>query len=264
MNKPDQQALMMDYLYGEMTDEQRREYELWLERHPEVQQEIEELQASRNWLADVETVIPQPLVVNLAPKRTLDLKWLYRVGAAAAVVLALWLSNFQIKGEEGGFTLSFGNPKSIDSHEIEQPVDRSVEEMEAWKMLLASNQNVLEQKMMAMDSTWQNQFTKLENRQQQQWAQVNRTQTQQVQRIKQEFTEDELPRLANLMQQLQQDQLEELRLLLTEFWTSWQDTRQTDLQFIDVQMTNMLQNVERNQQESEARVVNYIENVAGR
>ena len=66
------------------------------------------------------------------------------------------------------------------------------------------------------------------------------------------------------MQQLQIEQQEELQLLLVEFWNTWQETRQTDLQHIDYKMTNLYQNVERNQQASEARVVDYIQNVAGR
>lgn len=261
MNNVDRQAQMMDYLYGEMTDQESREYELWLNQNPEIRQEIEEMRTSQQWLAEVEDVQPQPLVVELPGERKFERKWLYRVGAAAAVILALWLSDFQIRTEQGGMILSFGHPESIQA-----PIEEAGEVVPAaiWEKFLAENRQLLESKLISMDSSWQGQLTALQKENQQQWNQLKNNQAYQVAQVKQEFTEQELPRLAGLMQQLQIEQQEELQLLLVEFWNTWQETRQTDLQHIDYKMTNLYQNVERNQQASEARVVDYIQNVAGR
>jgi hypothetical protein len=263
MNELDRQAQMMDYLYGEMTAEERKDYEAWLEQHPEVQAELEELQDSRAWLAEVEPAIPQPLVVNLPAERTFDRKWLYRAGAAAAVILALWLFNFQIRTDQGGLILSFGNPERLQT----VPVAKGEEDKDPtqqFEQLLANNQEAFAQRMLTMDSLWEARFTGLQNANRQQWQQLKNNQAQQVQLAKQQFIEEQIPQFAGFIQQLQLEQQEELRLLLVEFWNTWQETRQTDLQRIDVRMTNMYENVERSRQESEARVVNYIQNVAGR
>ncbi|PHN04293.1 anti-sigma factor family protein [Flavilitoribacter nigricans] len=261
MNNVDRQAQMMDYLYGEMTDQDRREYELWLDQNPSVRQEIEEMQTSRQWLADVETVQPSPLLVELKPQTGISRAWLYRAGAAAAVLLALWMFNFQIRTDQGGVILSFGNPV------LQQP--QPVEETDAipaavWEKFLAEHQQKLEQQLLSMDSSWQNRMVAMQKENKHQWQLITNNQAHQVAQVKKEFTEQELPRLAGLMQQLQIEQQEELQLLLVEFWNTWQETRQTDLEHIDFQMTNLYEDVERNQQASEARVVNYIQNVAGR
>ncbi|MCB0630955.1 MAG: hypothetical protein KDD15_14510 [Lewinella sp.] len=263
MNELDRQAQMMDYLYGEMSVEERKEYEDWLKQHPEVQAELEELQGSRDWLAEVETAPPQPLVVNLPAERSFDRKWLYRVGAAAAVLLALWLFNFQIRTDEGGLILSFGHPERLQKTPVES-VEETIDPSRGIEQLLANNQDAFTRKMLAMDSLWQVRFSALQSESQQQWQQVKYTQAQQVQRVKDEFVKEQMPLFAGLMQQLQLEQQDELRLLLVEFWNTWQETRQTDLKRINVNMTNMYENVERSRQESEARVVNYIQNVAGR
>ena len=68
MNKLDRQSQMMDHLYGEMTDQERLEYERWLEQHPETRREIEEMQTTRAWMAEVEEVAPQSVVIQLSPK----------------------------------------------------------------------------------------------------------------------------------------------------------------------------------------------------
>lgn len=261
MNKVDRQAQMMDYLYGEMTEQERREYEQWLDQHPEVRREIKEMQTSRQWLAEVETVQPQPLLVELAPKSTMNRQWLYRVGSAAAVLLLLWVFNFQIRTDRGGLVLSFGQQEAATPKE--QPEPNGIPPAE-WEKFLAEQQQMLEQKLVSMDSSWQHQLTAIQRENQQQWQVVKHNQAQQVEQIRTAFTEQELPRLAGLMQQLQIEQQEELQLLLVEFWNTWQETRQTDLKRIDFRMTNLYENVERNQQESEARVVNFIQNVAGK
>lgn len=260
MNNVDRQAQMMDYLYGEMTGQERREYELWLDQNPEIRQEISELQTSRQWLADVEEVSPQPMLVDLAPKRVISLKWIYRAGAAAAVLLALWLFNFQIRTDRGGVILSFGHPDSIQQPEQTEP---DVIPADVWEKVLAEQQLMLENKLVQMDSSWQNRLTAMQQENQQQWRYLKNNQAQQAALVRKEFTEKELPRLAGLMQQLQIEQQEELQLLLVEFWNTWQETRQTDLERIDYKMTNLYEDVERNQQASEARVVNYIQKVAG-
>lgn len=261
MNNVDRQAQMMDYLYGEMTGQERREYELWLDQNPEIRQEIESLQTSRQWLSDLEEVTPQPILVDLAPKRTISLKWIYRAGAAAAVLLALWLFNFQIRTDRGGVILSFGHPDTIQQPE---PVEADAIPAAVWEKVLAEQQQMLEQKLVNMDSSWQTQLTALQQENQQQWWSLKNNQAQQVEQVRKAFTEKELPRLAGLMQQLQIEQQEELQLLLVEFWNTWQETRQTDLERIDYKMTNLYEDVERNQQASEARVVNFIQNVAGK
>ena len=264
MNNEDRQVKMMDYLYGEMSVTERREYEAWLDQHPEVRQEIEAMQDSRQWLQTVEEVRPEPLVIDLAGKKAIDRRWWYRIGAVAASLLLLWLFNFQIRTDQGGVILSFGHPENLQpAGETPLPVTDAIPS-EVWEAFLAGNQELLDRKLVQLDSSWQYQFTNLQKEQQQQWRRVRNTQAQQVEQISKAFAERQLPRLAGLMQQLQMEQQEELQLLLVEFWNTWQETRQTDLERIDYRMTNLYQNVERNQQETEARVVDYIQRVGGR
>lgn len=262
MNKVDRQAQMMDYLYGEMTDRDRREYELWLDQHPEAKEEIEGLRTSRQWLAEAEDIPSKPLMIDLNPRWGTERKWLYRIASAAAVVLALWLFNFQVRTDRGGLILSFGEPK-LEATTVEPEPTNGIPP-EVWEKFLTDNRQMLEQRFTQLDATWEDRLSAIRQENRRQWQDVKNLQAGQVSQIREEFTEQELPRLAGLMQQLQIEQQEELQILLIEFWNTWQETRQTDLQQIDYRMTNLYEDVERNQQASEARVVNYIQNVAGK
>lgn len=248
----------MDYLYGEMPPDERPDFEAWLEQHPEAKQELDALQQTRTTLAMSIDEVPAPLVVELPREQRIPHRWWARAAAVAILLVAGWLLNFQLQIGEKGLTLSLGEAPAVTPQTIASEPASAQNET---PVPLTVDHQQMEQKLHAMDSIWQTRFAGLQHQQQNQWRQWQQQQRIQLAGMQQEFTRAEWPRLAGLMQQLQLEQQEELRLLISELWETWQQTRQTDLKAIDSRMTLMYQNVERNQLEAEARFVNYLQTV---
>lgn len=127
MNKNDAQSKLMDYLYDEMEPEERREFEKLLRSNPVLQQEINEMQATRNLLQeDKDEIIPEKLLLiqpdadhsskkaSIKPSRSsniFSLKTFAAVAAAILLAFALFsIANLQISHTDRGTLISFGTP----------------------------------------------------------------------------------------------------------------------------------------------------------
>lgn len=110
---------LIDYLYGNVRDEEKKKIEAYLQHHPEVKQELEEMKNVRSVLGkfdDREVLVPDLLQKN--PSQTTSAKSLMTpfmirlVSIAAAIVLVLmigYLTGFQMRYEQKQLTISFGN-----------------------------------------------------------------------------------------------------------------------------------------------------------
>ncbi len=258
MIDPMRRRQMMDYLYDEMESDERRDFEGWLAENPEARAELEALQETRIALGALPDVKPAPAVFPLETSRgrSLDLKWWKRAAVAAAVVAGLWLFNFRLQVHQGGVTLSLGAPP---------PVPEAASATN-WQQALTSLQADWERKWLAMDTLLEARtetFKKDQTVLPPDLADLRSYNNQQLALARKAFREEELPRFASLIQELQLEQQEEIRSLLEQFWTNWQATRQSDLKNIDAHLTGLYQDVEIKQKATEAMFVSLMERGGG-
>ena len=125
MNKNDAQSKLMDYLYDEMEPRERREFEEILSDDPDLQKELNEMQATRNLLQeDRQDIKPDKLLlIQPAPEQPAEkessepsgsatffvLKTIAAVAAAIILSVAIFsFANLQITQTDSGTFISFG------------------------------------------------------------------------------------------------------------------------------------------------------------
>lgn len=130
--------LFMDYLYDEMSDEQKTEFEKELDTHPDLKKELEELESTRNLIQAVPMETPSHKLVMMATDREKEeddhksikpgfLKrypGLVTVLAAAACLLIFLMgaafTGLNVGQTDQGFYLSFGDAPNLQPEVIQQ------------------------------------------------------------------------------------------------------------------------------------------------
>lgn len=129
--------LFMDYLYDEMSDEQKREFEKKLEENPQLKKEFEELESTRNLIQAVPMETPSYKLVMMTPERnqkeskvSSNQNFLKRfpglttVLAAAACLLIILIgaafTDLNIGQTEQGFYLAFGEATVSQPDPVQQ------------------------------------------------------------------------------------------------------------------------------------------------
>lgn len=154
--------LFMDYLYDEMTDEQKTEFEKKLDENPDLKKEFEELRSTSEMLRAVPVETPSLKLVMMAPERDQKEKTkeslsknflrkypgLITVLAAAACLLVILMgaafTGLNVGQTDQGFYMTFGeapNPQpeivqqGLSEEEVRDMIDQIRQEN---SMLLAS------------------------------------------------------------------------------------------------------------------------------
>lgn len=127
----------MDYLYDEMSEQERKEFEKHLENNPGLREELEELKGTRSLLAKVSMDAPQQPDFIMPPK---PYSWgagsYVKTALAAAAVLLVGVMMFafadlQFGQTEHGYYLTFGTPpaqESISEEAVESLVNQLQQE----------------------------------------------------------------------------------------------------------------------------------------
>ncbi|MFD2531061.1 anti-sigma factor family protein [Gracilimonas halophila] len=131
MNKETARSLFMDYLYGELEQDQRKELEIFLSQDPELQKELDELGDVRSMLQHLPVQDPAEQLVMVEPNKSGFQDWwnelieswiptngFARAGFAMASVLILFVvvgafTKMNISVDNGGFNLTFGEKQEI-------------------------------------------------------------------------------------------------------------------------------------------------------
>jgi len=146
MNEEKVKSKLIDYLYDEMTEEERQEFKKILSESPDLQRDLKEMQSTRNLLQDEPGEIPHKdlLLINpetaeretnaeAKPKR---ISFYLKTAAAIAAVILLTVTSFafvnlQVQQTEHGVLISFG-----DQPVPEQPVQESqISEEEVYALI---------------------------------------------------------------------------------------------------------------------------------
>lgn len=245
----------MAYLYGEMSSEERRDFEEVLKGDADLRNELEEVQGTRFQLGELADIEPQATVFNLGRVEKTNWRiWGIRAGIAASFLLLLGLTNARLEFTDSSFTIAFGE-KNIETNTM--PSASSLAQQEDYlKDVLFQKEMELNQKLMALDSVWQIQLTTNNEKQQQQlaqqWQRFQQKRQADFVALKKEFKEEQLPQFAALLQEMQVEQKQEMQFLLTELYDNWEQARVYDLKAIETEFVNVYKNVERNQTETAA------------
>lgn len=131
MNKETARSLFIDYLYDELEQDQRKELEIYLSKHPELQNELEELSDVRSMLSHLPVQDPAEQLVMVEPNKSGFQDWwnelleswipgngFARAGIAIASLLGVFLiagavTKMNITINDSGFNLAFGEKQEI-------------------------------------------------------------------------------------------------------------------------------------------------------
>lgn len=251
MDKEMMQSRLMDYLYDELNAAERQEVERWLADNPEAQQELKALQQTRNVLAKLPDAMPTSPIITMPPKSTSRRRWLIPVITSAAAVLLLLLiaTNVRVDVRDQGMIIAFGKaPAQVQVSENEL----STKDLQ---QAIAANNALLFQQLDSIQRGLQLQLTAnqqvMQENWQQRWAAQQANYEGRIKTLASQEFEQKYPQLAALVQDMQLEQQEELRLMFTQLWNNWQDVRAADLQVIETNLTAIQQNIEFNRQDTE-------------
>lgn len=253
-----QEEKLMDYLYGEMSAQEKEAFEQELKNNPALKAELDELQSSRDFLADLPDVQPVKKVVALQSKRGNWRKWAMPLSVAASFLLLLKIVDFHAVKTENGYNFSFGEVAQVSEKQpIVSPNYVTVSEVQ---QLMESRDAAYRKALLARDSIWQIRLSAQEQVLQknigQQMVAYQTKQQKDLEKFIDTFQQEELPELANLMQNLLNEHQAETKLMFGDAWANWQDTRNNDLKTIGSEFANIYQN----QTETDALLLNVISN----
>jgi len=114
---------LIDYLYGEMSQDESIQFQVALEQSPKWQRELDEMKELHNKLSTVQDERPpqQIIIKEHIQKKLINLRWLRPLGVVAAgIALFMVLGNIfgiQIDKYDGGMSISF-NPSAATPQEL--------------------------------------------------------------------------------------------------------------------------------------------------
>lgn len=250
----DNKERLIDYLYGEMSEADRRQFEEVLAKDSELQAELESFRQTRLRLAQMPEVRTEATVITVQSLPITWKKWAISIGAAGVLVLLLSLANARLEVGKNGFVLAMGETQPFAMERVAVNKEESL--LAAMEDQFLQRDRELDQKLLQLDSLWRHRLIQREERLQQSWdrqlAAYQARRQQELEQFAQYLVAEEMPDLVTLIQHLQLEQQDELRLLLSQFWNQWQETRAADLQSIGTEFVNLYRNVELNQTETQA------------
>ena len=231
---------LIDYLYGEMSGEERQKFEAILTVDPELKAELEQLQNTRIELSELHDIELETPIIQLNTTRIDLKKWIIRTGIAASFLLMLYFLNTRIEVQSNGFALTFGQT------ETEPVANPDLEE----KMQLLAELDAL---VKAQEDKWNTKYEEMNKGWNEKFQQQQKTFfVSNKKNSKQALGEKDFLELANMVQDMQLQQQQELNALLNELYQQWQETRNKDLQLIEKEFVNLYQNLQDQQLETEA------------
>ena len=244
-NKPEESKLIA-YLYGELSDKEKKEVEAYLSGDPNAKKELEELQEARSALSslkDKEVDIPSftfstDTNIVVGQRRVIDVFWKRSLAIAASVVLVLfigYLTNFNMSYTEKGFQVAFGsNEKGYDQLEVESMIAQAINK----------NNEKVSQEMLNAEVDFKRLFD--ENMDNMKTTLVGQGNTgdidQKLLSQKREFLE----LFKNMLESSELDQQKNLEEALVDFAVYLDVQRQNDLEVIQTRINSIEANAERN------------------
>ena len=268
----------ISYLYGDMSEEEKIVFEAKLDQDPKLKEEILGLKATRSCLKgvkEIEDVPALPSLVELEERPSLprtqwwQSPWLQAAVFAMAIMCTAALTGMNMRwNSQEGFSLQFGktaeNPISI----IEQENSRTLENQEA----LVQHTRLIQQILGAQQDSLSDQLSdfhalmeKRIERQMAQFASQRREVSlsdEQFSSIRKELLRENYQLMTDLMEYGAEYQRSYNEQMLNEFAQYLDQQRSEDLQLISVALSDILQQNNIQQQETEILLGQLINHVA--
>lgn len=140
MNEKKARLLFMDYIYEEIDQKQRNELEKYLDKHPELRQELAELQETSSMIRRIPVEKPAQRLILTEPDSGRFLQWYRNIkvimspqttfsrfvfGLAAAILIVFLFATFtklQVSATENGWMVAFGSTPAFVEHGIDEEI----------------------------------------------------------------------------------------------------------------------------------------------
>ena len=222
---------LIDYLYNEMSAEEKIAFEIKLKADPALKRELDELQGVRQVIqAEREVVMPVQTIQPMRKKKNgvhpMVLNLLAIAASLALLMIVGSLSNFHVQKRDGQFVLGFGT-----NHSIEQPTTNP-----NFETMVGSQINQLRNDMELLISQKMEPASYLS----QEPPQIQPA----LSDFKNELTSSQREWTRSLLQQYQQRQDQNVEKLINELLHYWDSQRQVDRQFVNQGFDQILQTIE--------------------
>lgn len=239
---------LMAYLYGELSEDDQKKIETWLKENPEKLKEVEELQAVRGVMGQVqdhEVVDPY----FFSGKGSISFWQVSRIvsntiikpaiGLAAAISLMIIvgsMTGFQMNTQQG-LSISFGTPESTTEQIDETQVKMIVQQMlESEKVQLTNDiESVQDSLKIQLAAYYDDQNTQLKNT----LNNSNQMNNQAFADVVKQMQKDNLDYMERYLELSQRAQERNLQTALAELTDFLADQREEDLNRIQYNLTNL-------------------------
>ena len=114
---------IMDYLYGEMSDNERKQFEIEMDQNEALRKEVDALKGVRSFLNEhKDEPIPSSTVVVEKQGRVVRLSKWWAIAASLLILLTLGkMLDFRVSIGEGQMVMGFGPIEKEDKNEVQEP-----------------------------------------------------------------------------------------------------------------------------------------------
>ena len=264
---------LMAYLYGELSETDHSRVETWLKKNPEALKEIEDLRAVRGIMShvqDQEVIDPffyygkgtasiwqtTRIISNAIIKPAIGL-----AASISLVILLGFLTDFNLSTENGSLSVSFGSTEPVVEKVDEAQIQLIVQQMlEKEKKYFTSDVESIESGLKTqLASYYEDQNNQLQN------ALNSSTQTnnEALAEIVKQMQEDNLNYMERYLDLASRSQQQNLEMALTEFSDFLATQREEDLNRIQYNLTTLKESQDQQKLETEeilATILNTVNN----
>ena len=265
MKNEDEIIKLMDLLYGEEAADAAAD-KAWLQEHPELAQELEDLQEVRGALQSMpvpDAPIMPWLMPAAAPAPVIrKLSWPYWAAASIAlVVLGFLLAKIQVRFDAGEMTVAFRQIKTPPQIQVEQPQTNALTAadtqaiQELVRAELASHYTQLEQTIASAQVNLRKdndtQRLQLVNQLQSELSALNEQQQEELTALVAATEADNLGKRVTAMNDAHTQQQEKIKWVLQQGFIDWNIKREQDLDRIKDEFNKVYAQVHYQRQEQE-------------
>lgn len=266
MKNEDEIIKLMDLLYGEGAADAAAD-KAWLQEHPELAQELEDLQEVRGALQSMPVpdvpMMPWLMPTPVAPAPVIrKLSWPYWAAASIAlVVFGFLLAKIQVRFDAGEMTVAFGKIQTPPPIQVEQPQTNvlTTADTQAIQELvraeLASHYTQLEQTIASAQVNLRKdndtQRLQLVNQLQSELSALNKQQQEELTALVAATQADNLGKMVTAMNDAHSQQQEKIKWVLQQGFIDWNIKREQDLDRIKDEFNKVYAQVHYQRQEQE-------------
>lgn len=244
MKNEDEIIKLMDLLYGEGAADAAAD-KAWLQEHPELAQELEDLQEVRGALQSMPVpdvpMMPWLMPAAAAPAPLIrKLTWPYWAAASIAlVVFGFLLAKIQVRFDVGEMTVAFGKMQTPPQIQVEQPHPNALTAadtqaiQELVRTELAFHYTQLEQTIASAQVNLRKdndtQRLQLVNQLQSELSTLNKQQQEELTALVAATQADNLGKMVTAMNDAHTQQQEKIKWVLQQGFIDWNIKREKDL-----------------------------------